>query len=340
MSQAQFRDYVRVVRGFNTFTNLVNCDCNCINGYGVGRKVSSGKVTGDLAVTIFVNKKLSLRRLPLANRIPKVVRLPSEKSKDGFLEFLTDVREARFSALEYIARDRPAPSGISIGHVNITAGTIGGLVRDRVSGNTVILSNNHILADSNEAAIGDPILQPGPFDGGTNPADHIANLTRFVPIDFTTNAENRVDAAIATPLEPSDVIWNTKDIGAETPLTVRHIGESDLGRYVKKTGRTTEHTQGYIDAVFASVKVKYELFKKATFVDQIIISQSPAEEPFSDGGDSGSCVYDSDNSVVGLLFAGSEGTAEEPATTIVNPMNYVLEKLNIELLSSDDHPSE
>jgi len=337
MAQAQFRDYVRLVRGFNTFTRMVHCDC--INGYAVGRKVSLGKVTGDLAITIFVNKKLGLRRLPLPNRIPKTIRLPSEKAKDGVLEFITDVREARFSSLEYIARERPAPSGISIGHVNITAGTLGGLVRDRESGDTVILSNNHVLADSNEAAIGDPILQPGPYDGGTDPADHIANLTRFVPIDFAADAENRVDAAIATPLNPNNVIWNTKDIGPETPATVRHLGESDLGRFVHKTGRTTEHTQGFVDAVFATVQVKYDLFQKATFVDQIIISQSPAEEAFSDGGDSGSLVYDSDNSSVGLLFAGSEGTEDEPATTIVNPMNYVLEKLNIELLSSGDHPS-
>jgi len=64
--------------------------------------------------------------------------LPSEKAKDGVLEFITDVREARFSSLEYIARERPAPSGISIGHVNITAGTLGGLVRDKETGEIAI----------------------------------------------------------------------------------------------------------------------------------------------------------------------------------------------------------
>ena len=40
---------------------------------------------------------------------------------------------------------RPAPSGISIGHIDITAGTLGGLVRDRESGDVVILSNNESL---------------------------------------------------------------------------------------------------------------------------------------------------------------------------------------------------
>jgi len=74
-------------------------------------------------------------------------------------------------------------------------------------------------------------------------------------------------------------------------------------------------------------------------VDQIIISQSPAEEAFSNGGDSGSLVYDNTNAVIGLLFAGSEGTDDEPATTIVNPINFVLSQLNVELLSPGDHPS-
>lgn len=337
MATAAFRDYVRLVRGFNTFTRMMRCDC--INGYAVGRKVTQGKTTRDIAITVFVNKKLGLRRLPLANRIPKALRLPSQSASDGVLEFVTDVREARFQSLEYTARERPAPSGISIGHVNVTAGTLGGLFRDKESGKVVILSNNHVMADSNEAAPGDAVLQPGSYDGGARQKDHIANLTRFVKIDFASDGANRVDAAIATPLDPNSLTWTTKGIGPETPAATRHLTESDLGLYVKKTGRTTEHTQGYVDALFATIQVKYDMLEKATFVDQIIVSQPSSEEAFSSGGDSGSLVYDDTNAVIGLLFAGSEGTDGEPATTIVNPINYVLNQLNIELLSSGDHPS-
>ncbi|MEW6207610.1 MAG: serine protease [Acidobacteriota bacterium] len=336
MADAKFRDYKRLVRGFNQFTQMVRCDC--INGYGIARKVTAGKTLDQLAITVFVNKKLSLRRLPLSNRIPKTLRIPSQRAHDGVLEFVTDVQEARFSSLEYIARERPAPSGISIGHFDITAGTLGGLVRDKETGNVVILSNNHVLANSNAASLGDPILQPGPADGGTDPADRIATLTRFVEILFD-GSENRVDCAIATPVEPNSVIWNTKDVGPQTPLEARVLTEDDLGDFVHKTGRTTEHTQGFVQALFATVTVKYDLFQKATFVDQIIVSQSPAEEAFSNGGDSGSLVYDSQNRCVGLLFAGSEGSAESPATTIVNPINFVLQQLNIEFLQAGDHPS-
>ena len=196
-----------------------------------------------------------------------------------------------------------------------------------------------MLANSNAGATGDAILQPGPNDGGVDPGDKIATLTRFVPIDFAEGAENRVDAAIAAPLKPGDVAWNTVDIGPEIPLKTRAIGEDDLGRFVRKTGRTTEHTQGFIQTVFVTVTVKYDLFQKATFVDQIICSQAMAEEDFSAGGDSGSLVYDYEKKCIGLLFAGSEGSETEPATTIINPIGAVLGELNIELLASGAHPS-
>jgi len=67
---------------------------------------------------------------------------------------------------------RPAPGGWSVGHFAITAGTIGTGVYDILPGGSVhpprpglgmplpfyILSNNHVLANSNGANIGDPIL--------------------------------------------------------------------------------------------------------------------------------------------------------------------------------------
>ena len=64
-------------------------------------------------------------------------------------------------------RQRPVPLGYSVGHPAITAGTIGARVRDAL-GRVYILSNNHVLANSNGASIGDPAYQPGPFDGGTS----------------------------------------------------------------------------------------------------------------------------------------------------------------------------
>ena len=74
---------------------------------------------------------------------------------------------------------RPAPGGVSLGHYNISTATLGGVVKK--NGTRYILSNNHVLADSNAGKIGDPIWQPGPADGGTA-ADEIAKLSEFVYI--------------------------------------------------------------------------------------------------------------------------------------------------------------
>ncbi len=74
---------------------------------------------------------------------------------------------------------RPAPGGISLGHYNISTATLGGVVKK--NGTRYILSNNHVLADSNAGKIGDPIWQPGPADGGTAD-DEIAKLSELVYI--------------------------------------------------------------------------------------------------------------------------------------------------------------
>jgi hypothetical protein len=337
MAYATARDLVRIIRtGRQLFVQIAaSMGCDCINGFAITRKRVSGKITDQPSIAFYVNRKLSLRNLPIQNRIPKQINIPWEYSPDGVLEVVTDVQPARFQALENTARLRPCPGGLSIGHVDITAGTLGCLVRDKTNDATAILSNNHVLANTNQAALGDPILQPGPYDGGAAPTDTIAILNRFHPIDFAEGATNYIDAAVAAPTDPTWVEDNIKDIGDSIPTEWLDIGIDDLGTYVRKSGRTTEHTTGYVDAVNATVTVKYGLFEKATFVDQIIITQELPEEDISAGGDSGSVVLDREKKLIGLLFAGSERdeAAGEPATAIINPIKHVFNLLNLETLT-------
>lgn len=338
MARATTRDLVRLVRTGRQFFLQVaaTTGCDCINGFGVTMKRTAGKKTDQPAIVFYVNRKLSLRNLPVHNRIPKQINIPWEYAPDGVLEVITDVQAVRFQALENISRERPCPGGFSIGHINITAGTLGCLVRDKLNDAMVILSNNHVLADTNQAAIGDPIVQPGPSDDGADPDDRIATLTRFKPIDFTAGVYNYIDAAIATPVDAKkDVVHSIKDVGATIPTETRDITVGDLGAFVRKSGRTTQHTTGYVDAVNVTVTVKYGLFEKATFVDQIIVEQVLAEEDIAAGGDSGSAVLDKDNKLIGLLFAGSERDdgAGEPATAIVNPTKHVFNLLDLETLT-------
>jgi hypothetical protein len=199
----------------------------------------------------------------------------------------------------------------------------------------VILSNNHVLANSNQASAGDPIVQPGPVDSGTDPSDRIATLTRFEAIDFSPGAENTIDAAIATPVDPDFVRHAIEAVGDNVPTETRNITVSDLGEPVHKSGRTTGHTNGIVEAVNVSVRIKYGIFEKATFVDQILISAPLSDPDVSAGGDSGSAVLDGNNKLVGLLFAGSERDdgAGEPATAIINPIKHVFNRLDLETIA-------
>ena len=220
---------------------------------------------------------------------------------------------------------RPVPIGVSTGHPDITAGTIGARVVD--GPNVYALSNNHVFANSNDASLDDDILQPGSFDGGVAPDDVYATLYDFVLIDFS-GGENIMDAAIAA----TDQLGNaTPSDGYGTPTTVTTA--PSVGLAVKKYGRTTGQTEGTVEAINATVNVCYEglinCSKLATFVEQIII----VDGSFSAGGDSGSLVVTADgNSPVALLFAGSS------SHTIASPIDAVLEEFSVTIDGEDAPP--
>lgn len=304
---------------------------------GIGYKLSSGERTSDLCVVVSVAEKVEAAGLRPSDRIPPLLDgVPTDVLQTGRIRAL----QAR------TGRHRPAPGGVSIGHRDITAGTLGCLVRK--NGDLLILSNNHVLANSNEASRSDAILQPGAVDGGQWPRDHLADLEDFVPIQFrqpeppspcTTaraviaflNAvcrtirsktryqaitlqveDNLVDAAVARPLSPADVVDEILEIG-----TIQGVGDAELGTSLKKSGRTTELTTGEVLQTDVTVDVDYGGGRTARFVDQLMAG------PMSQGGDSGSAVLDDENNLVGLLFAGSD------STTIMNRISHVFSQLDV-----------
>lgn len=220
------------------------------------------------------------------------------------------------------SRERPAPNGFSIGHPDITAGTMGAIVRgaDDVC---YALSNNHVLANSNDASIGDNALQPGPFDGGSDPADAIGTLADFEPISFSS--DNQMDAAIAELFDASTVTGSTPTYAYGAPGT--STASASVGLNVQKFGRTTGHTTGTVEETNVTVSVCYVTRgpfmceSAATFVDQFTITPGN----FSDGGDSGSLIVtnNSNKNPVGLLFAGST------ERTIANPIGPVFNRFGV-----------
>jgi hypothetical protein len=302
---------------------------------GIGYKVTAGKQTDTLSIICSVTEKLAPAMVSAQDMVPgRIGGVVTDVIQTGPIKALQSP----------IEKHRPAPGGVSIGHVDITAGTLGCLVKK--GGQTYILSNNHVLANSNAAAVGDAILQPGPHDGGKNPEDKIAELFDFVPINITgipsecptatgiagflnqiaqlfgSNArlqaisiqaeENLVDAAIALPLNPEDVKDEILNIG-----TIAGTAEGELGMAIKKSGRTTGFTTGAIEQVDVTVNVQYGEGKLATFSDQLMAGA------MSQGGDSGSAVFDEQNNLVGLLFAGSD------QSTIMNRIQNVFTALGV-----------
>lgn len=310
---------------------------------GLGYKSVAGKTTSELSIICSVDVKKPKNQLNKKDLIPSSIQnIPTDVKPVGVLRALQSPT----------GRFRHAPGGVSIGHYLITAGTLGCLVK---KGNDLfILSNNHVLANSNAASAGDNILQPGVYDGGHNPTDKIAELSEFVPIIFEEDGdggptpppceiglttasllntlaswmgsktrlrtyriqqtENKVDCAIAQPVNPDEVLNEILGLGK-----IAGIKEAELGMSIKKSGRTTGLTYGTIEQTNVTARVSYGVNKTALFTDQLLAGA------MSQGGDSGSAVLSEDNNLVGLLFAGSD------TTTIMNRIGNVFSALNVTL---------
>lgn len=303
---------------------------------GIGYKQVGGEKTDTLCVVCSVSRKL-----------PRAALAPGELVPESLAGIPTDVLETGIvRALAPTDRHRPAPGGVSIGHRAITAGTLGCVVRR--NGERLILSNNHVLANSNDAAAGDAILQPGPHDGGRFPEDLLATLQDFVPIRFAGDPsdcqvagavvglwnglaealerqtrlravqagfpENLVDAAIARPVDDAELSDDILEIGK-----IEGLAEGELGMALQKSGRTTGLTRGRIEQIDVTANVQYGAGRIARFSDQLLAGA------MSQGGDSGSAVLDDRKRLVGLLFAGSE------TTTIINRIQNVFAALELDL---------
>jgi hypothetical protein len=341
-------------------------------GVAIGKKWHRGRPTDDQAVLVLVTHKVPENGLPLDDRIPPMVegtkvktdvytigqplagQRPSRPTPHYSAQFVqphygeVPTIQPHYSPRGVFApsypegwvqafpgRVRPAKGGYSVGHIDITAGTIATGVYDMLPGGTAtppesgvgipsrfyLLSNNHVLANSNAASIGDPILQPGPFDGGTEPADRIAILSRYIPIMFEPDVpreahDNLVDAAIAEA-DFADIDREVHWIGKVRAWRPKF--DVSVGTPVQKTGRTTHHTTGRITAVNATVDVGYGGGRVARLRDQILMTNMSAP------GDSGSLITTLDGVAVGLLFAGS------PLVTIANQIEHVRSLLRIEV---------
>ena len=314
-------------------------------GVGVGIKKVGEEPTGRLSLVVFVEKKVPARQLRKDQAVPlKIDDLETDVIETGKFRFLSD------PLAERIRRVRPASPGVSIGHFRVSAGTFGAVVKDKNTKEKLILSNNHILANATNgrdgrSAVGDPVYQPGPHDGG-GPRDRIGSLLRFMPVrrgaqeaecpvaaaaartgnvllhalrpnydlrlTKRTQENNLIDAAVARPDSPNAIVDDILDVGP-----VQGVGQIHPSDQVLKSGRTSGVTEGKVLSIGVTVKVDIVEDEISWFADQIMT------DLVSKPGDSGSLILNDKKEAVGLLFAGSD------KYTVFNRIQNVLEKLNL-----------
>ncbi|HEY6946096.1 MAG TPA: hypothetical protein VI431_13220, partial [Candidatus Acidoferrum sp.] len=214
--------------------------------------------------------------------------------------------------------------------ITCCGGTLGSLLQR--TGTLYILSNNHVLARSDSASLGENIIQPGLVDtncGGT-PSSTVANLSQFANLQ---NSGKNVDAAIAQIL-PGAVdttgtillLGSTATGGVPDPGPP-HAGmgiAATVGMNVAKSGRTTALTCSTIGTVGLATSVQYQTGcgtgTKFTvnFSNQISVTGGT----FSGPGDSGSLIVsESTTDPVALLYAGSDtDTVGNPVQDVINAM--------------------
>jgi endonuclease G len=207
--------------------------------------------------------------------------------------------------------------GISISDLGHTsAGTLGGLVRDRATGESLMLSNWHVLVVEWWARPGQRICQPGRLDGGTS-ADVVAQLVRDAMRDG-------LDAAVAA------IVGDRTLINAQLRLSpVTGVAQSQLGMRVVKSGRTTGVTRGIITGLDGLARLTYSTLPRTIRNVMTIVPLAEGLQ-VSGPGDSGSWWLETGtNRAVGLHFAGSDW----PERALAMNMSPVLDSLGVDVVT-------
>lgn len=300
-----------------------------VTGVGVGYKVTDGRRTAQAALQFSVDRKME----PQALAAEGLAVIPAAIEFEG-VTIPTDVVQRSYkpsyvvvspqAKTERKKRIDPVCPGVSIGHVQSTAGTLGAIVIDRGSQAPALLSNWHVLCGAS-GKVGDAIVQPGPFDDDRVSRNGVGRLLR-------SHLGVAGDCAIASiegrRLDP---------LILALAVQVQAIGKPELGDIVVKSGRTTDVTYGVVTRVDGLFKMPYPGMPTQT-IGGFEIEPSPdhpaAGNEISKGGDSGSAWMAVDkksqvtSTMLGLHFGGdAEGSEGEFALACY--AHSVFEKLEL-----------
>lgn len=201
-----------------------------IVGVGISKKVTEGEELDSLSVCFYVVKKLPLSKIAHRYLVPPVIA--TDRGQAAY----TDVKAIGriVPQVQPLVKAKPIESGFSVGHIKISAGTVGAIVKK--GSKRYLLSNSHVLANSGKGKPGDKILYPGRADGGVAASNWAASLSEAAPFTRGGAFVNEVDAALAEVRAE-----RLADLNFNLPKTKKPLAiiapERDM--VVTKRGRTT-----------------------------------------------------------------------------------------------------
>ncbi|WP_304455490.1 DNA/RNA non-specific endonuclease [Nocardiopsis sp. YSL2] len=303
-----------------------------VSSIGIGYKEKDGRQQGEITLQFTVDTKVQPEALEaLGTRM-----LPESVVVDG-VEVATDVIERSYEPQFRIVAEARSPArknridpvvpGVSVGHVAVSAGTIGCIVFDRHDATPYILSNWHVLHGP-DGELGEDIVQPGPHDDNRTSDNRLGALRR-------SHLGVAGDCAVAT-IEDRRFSPEIVELG----VAPRELGEPELGDKVVKSGRTTAVTHGVVRRVDTLVKLDYGGTAGRQIIGCFEIGPDPDHPPeageVSRGGDSGAAwMFASDDGRAGTVLAGlhfgGEGAGNPDEHALACLPGSVFEKLHIGL---------
>jgi hypothetical protein len=311
-----------------------------VKKFGVGRKITNGKITDEVSLIMYVRAKQDLSTLRQYNisPAPKVI----EGIKTDIYELPLGIKPQVLRLLETASapddgRHRPILGGEAMIRTGVPAtGTLGVVVES--DGELYGITNNHVGANEDidgqrpTAQEGDDWIQPGAHGGGRDPQDAFAKLSKWNRLKpQASGQQNYYDFSMGRITTTNEVrSHEVKEIGK-----VEGIEEIEVDDVVMKYGRTTRKTVGQVIAtVLPSFDIDYgEEPIKCEFADQVDIVGRDISEPFSLAGDSGSCIVSTDGppyKAKALLFAGGpDGHGWDH--TFASPIKRIASDFNLDI---------
>ncbi|HET7543095.1 MAG TPA: hypothetical protein VFK05_24650 [Polyangiaceae bacterium] len=283
-------------------------------GVGVGPKISQSARTGELAIVVYVEKKLDLESIPVEHRIPSEIEgVKTDVVPAGRPVLAQDEPpEPRYiDQRRYRKGEHGLHGGIQLALEEpevISHGTLGcivtrstpqgllvfGLTNAHVA-NVLSLDNTSVSIKDQAEKTGGPVGQPTP--GGS---DCSGCCTDVIGKVAAARFDLLVDGAIIRL--DAGLPWSAEIEGIGTVAGQRTLTTADLNTdvIVRKRGRTTLVTRGVVRSVDQAGNSADEGVVVRTYDHQVAVSPLPPFKAFIDRGDSGSVVVDNSRNIVSL----------------------------------------